>query len=326
MRRQRQKVVAMLAYEQVGGLEITGPLDVFGEANEYLTDRGRAELYDLRVVSPGGGRVHTTRGIPLHADDCYALDEVDTLLVGGGRGIHALVHDARLLRWLRRIAPRARRVGSVCTGTFLLAAAGLLDGKKATTHWKYCARLANEFPGVAVEPDPIFVQDGRVWSSAGASACMDLALALVEEDLGHEVALTCARELVLFLQRPGGQAQFSAQLAAQVAERRPIRSLQTFIVEHPDGDLSIDALASRAAMSPRNFARVFRAEVGTTPARYVERVRVEAARRHLEETRDGVDEIAVRVGFGSAESMRKAFLRALAVPPSAYRGRFRARA
>jgi transcriptional regulator GlxA family with amidase domain len=200
----------------------------------------------------------------------------------------------------------------------------LLDGRRATTHWEWCATLAKRYPKVAVAADPIFVKDGNVYTSAGVTAGMDLALALVEEDHGRDVALEVARQLVMFLRRPGGQSQFSAQLAVQTADREPLRELQAWITEHPDGDCSVPALARRVAMSPRNFARVFTREVGMTPARFVESVRIEAARRRLEESVHGVESVAASCGFGTAESMRRAFLRTLRVPPAAYRHRFRA--
>jgi transcriptional regulator GlxA family with amidase domain len=211
----------------------------------------------------------------------------------------------------------------VCSGAFVLAAAGLLDGRRATTHWAACARLARAHPLVTVEPDPIFVEDGNVWTSAGVTAGMDLALALVEADLGREVALLTARQLVLFVQRSGGQAQFSAQLGAQLAERDPLRELQITIADHPDGDYRVDRLASRVAMSPRHFARVFRAEVGCSPAAYVERARIEVARRMLETTALPVDGIARAAGFGTVETMRRAFARRVGASPTEYRDRFR---
>ena len=210
----------------------------------------------------------------------------------------------------------------MCSGAFLLAEAGLLDGRRATTHWDACAALAARYPSVRVEPDPIFVRDGRVYTSAGVTAGMDLALALVEEDCGRELALAVARRLVFFLKRPGGQSQFSAQLSAQIAEREQLRDLQSWIVEYPEADLSVEALARRVAMSPRNFARVFAREAGITPARFVERVRVEAARRRLVESTSNVDSVAEACGFGSAETLRRAFLRSVHVSPAAYRNRF----
>jgi transcriptional regulator GlxA family with amidase domain len=214
-------------------------------------------------------------------------------------------------------------VASVCSGAFVLAAAGLLDGRRATTHWGWCDTLAESFPDVTVEPDCIFVRDGNVWTSAGVTAGIDLALAMVEEDAGREVALAIARRLVVFLKRPGGQSQFSAQLAGQLAEREPLVELQAWIADHLDADLSVERLAEMATMSVRNFSRTFAAEVGITPARFVERARVEGARRLLEESTASVDEVAARCGFGTAETMRRTFLRALRVSPSDYRRRFR---
>jgi transcriptional regulator GlxA family with amidase domain len=211
----------------------------------------------------------------------------------------------------------------VCTGAFLLAEAGLLDGLCVTTHWQACALLQRRYPRLRVDPDFIYVREGRIWTSAGVTAGMDLALALVEEDLGRDVALAVAQRLVLYLKRPGGQSQFSAQLAAQRAAREPLRELQAWIAEHPAEDLSVAALARRAGMSPRNFARVFAREVGRTPARFVEEARVEHARRRLEAGDEGVDAVAAASGFGSAETLRRSFLRVLRVGPAAYRSRFR---
>jgi transcriptional regulator GlxA family with amidase domain len=227
------------------------------------------------------------------------------------------------MRGVLRAAQRARRIVSVCTGAFVLAELGLLDGRRATTHWDSCARLAERYPAVRVESEPIFVRDGHVYTSAGVTAGIDLALALIEEDLGREAALAIARGLVLFLRRPGNQAQFSAQLAHQAADREPLREVQRFIAEHPGRDLSAEALAQRASMSVRHFARCFRAQVGMTPARYVEQARLEAARRRLIESSDGVERVAADCGFGSSESLRRAFVRRLAVTPSDYRTRFR---
>ena len=213
----------------------------------------------------------------------------------------------------------------MCSGAFLLAEAGLLDGRRATTHWSRCDELARRYPGVTVEPDPIFIRDGHVFTSAGVTAGMDLALALVADDLGRDAALTVARHLVLFLQRPGNQSQFSVQLASQLADRDEIRSLQQWIADHPDADCSVEALAVRASMSPRHLARVFADGVGTTPARYVEQVRLEAARRRLEESGDSIEQVATGCGFGTTETMRRVFVRHLGVPPAAYRSRFRTR-
>lgn len=317
----------MLVFPDLQVLDAVGPLEIFARANQVWRERheGGPAPYELFLVAREAGPVHTSTGFDVVAP--YALTEVqgplDTLVVAGGNGVFAAGKDRALMRWLGRQAPRARRVASVCTGAFLLAELGILDGLRVTTHWTACALLQQRYPKLRVDPDPIYVREGRIWTSAGVTAGMDLALALVEEDLGRDVALTVARRLVLFLKRPGGQAQFSAQLAGQIADREPLRDLQTWIAEHPEADLSIEALARRIGMSPRNFARVFTREIGRTPARFVEETRVEAARRRLEESDDGVDAIAAATGFGSAETLRRAFLRVLRVNPAAYRSRFR---
>jgi transcriptional regulator GlxA family with amidase domain len=212
---------------------------------------------------------------------------------------------------------------SVCTGAFLLAEAGLLDGRRVTTHWAYCSALAAKYPAIRVEEDPIFVRDGNIATSAGVTAGIDLALALVEDDLGRDAALDIARHLVVFLRRPGNQAQFSAQLAGQLANREPLRDVQRWIADHPAADLSVETLASQASLSPRQFARAFAAEVGMPPGRYVDRVRLETARRRLEDTADGVEQTARSCGYGTPEAMRRAFLRTLGVSPDEYRRRFR---
>jgi transcriptional regulator GlxA family with amidase domain len=322
--------VLVVAFPGVQVLDVTGPIEVFSRASRWLLDEGRRKTpaYEASIVASAEGIVRTSSGIGLAVDQRWrdVSGPIDTLLVAGGIGTEAALGDRPLLRWLARTAPRARRFGSVCSGTFLLAEAGLLDGRRVVTHWRVCPRLAESYPQLTVDPDPIFIRDGRLWTSAGVTAGMDLALALVEEDHGREAALAVARELVLFLRRPGGQSQFSAQLAAQAAEREPLRDLQGWIADHLEADLSVPALAARAAMSPRNFARVFRREIGVTPARYVEALRVEAARRRLEESSNGVDTVASGAGFGSAETMRRAFARRLRVAPSAYRSRFEASA
>jgi len=321
-----RRVVAV-AFPDVQVLDVVGPLEVFAIASRILQLGGRVgPAYTVEVVATRAGTLTTSSGMGFVA--ARSLDQVrggvDTLLVAGGTGTQPAMEDRALVAALRRLALRVRRLGSVCSGAFVLAEAGLLDGRRATTHWQWCDALAARFPRVRVDPDPIFVRDGNVYTSAGVTAGMDLALALVEEDHGRALALEVARQMVLFLRRPGGQSQFSAALAAQAADREPLRDLQSWIAEDPGRDCSVPALARRVAMSPRNFARVFAREVGTTPGQFVERVRVEAARRRLEESADGVDNIASRCGFGTAETMRRAFLRTLHVPPSAYRSRFRA--
>jgi transcriptional regulator GlxA family with amidase domain len=319
--------VVFLAFPDVQVLDVTGPLEVFGRAARLLVERGlRRDLaYTVEIVAATAGPVETSSGIKIVADRRFhdVRTHVDTLLVAGGRGARRAAQDPALLSWLTRIAPRVRRLGSVCTGTFILAAAGLLDGKRATTHWASCETLATLHPRVHVEPDPIFVRDGRLCTSAGVTAGMDLALSLVEEDFGRQVALGVARQLVMFLQRPGGQSQFSSQLSIQAADREPLRELVEWIPDHLTEDLSVAELAERAAMSPRHFARVFASELNMTPARFVELQRVEAARRRLEESSDGLERVAATCGFGGAEVMRRAFVRSIRVSPSDYRSRFR---
>ncbi|GHA14847.1 hypothetical protein GCM10010329_42230 [Streptomyces spiroverticillatus] len=247
-----------------------------------------------------------------------------TLLVPGGPGTETL--DPRLTTWLRRNAPHTTRLVSVCSGALYLAAAGLLDGHRVATHWHVAARLARTHPKVDVDPDAVYVRDGRLATSAGVTAGIDLALALVEEDHGRDVALTVARHLVVFLRRPGNQAQFSAQLSAQTAQRAPLRDVQQYISEHPDADLSVETLAARAQLSPRHFARAFHAETGTTPGRYVDRVRLEHARRLLEDGPDGIACVSRACGYGTPEAMRRAFVKALGTAPAEYRRRFRSTA
>jgi transcriptional regulator GlxA family with amidase domain len=323
----RTRHIAMIAFPGIQVLDVTGPLEVFGRTARLLREMGRRDddAYTVEVLATKVGAVTSSSGIRLVADRRVAAvrDGIDTLLVAGGNGTVEAMRDPAILSALRRLAPRVRRLGSVCSGTFILAAAGLLEGRRVTTHWGACEALARAFPSLTVDPDPIFVRDDNVYTSAGVTAGMDLALALVEEDEGREIAYAVARELVMFLRRPGGQSQYSAQLATQAADREPIRELQAWIADHLASDLSVEMLAGHVAMSPRNFARVFAREVGCTPARFVERVRVEAARRRLEESPHGVDRVAAECGFGSAESMRRAFLRIVRVTPSAYRSRFR---
>jgi transcriptional regulator GlxA family with amidase domain len=312
-----QRTVLVVLFDDLQSLDVTGPVEVFAGAGACVPG-----AYEIRTASLGGDPVRSSSGLTLVPDlDLADAGEPDLLLVPGGRGTrHA---DPRLVDWLRRHGPRASRLVSVCTGAILLAEAGLLDGRRVTTHWAYCDKLARDHPEVDVDADPIFVRDAHVCTSAGVTAGIDLALALVEEDLGRDVALTVARHLVVFLRRPGNQAQFSAQLAAQVAAREPLRDVQQWISEHPEGDLSVEALAARARLSPRHFARAFRAETGLTPGRYVDRVRLEHARRLLEDTAHGIEEISRASGYGTPEAMRRAFTRALGTAPAEYRRRFR---
>jgi len=315
------RTVLIVLFDRVQSLDVTGPLEVFAGARDHQGERA----YRVRTASLGGAQVRTTSGLAIVPDgdlrDAGRADPPDLLIVPGGAG--ARCGDPDLVGWIRAHAPRSSRVASVCTGAFLLAEAGLLDGRRATTHWSQCAALRDQYPAVKVDPDPIFVKDGNVATSAGVTAGIDLALALVEDDLGRDMALAIARHLVVFLRRPGNQAQFSAQLSAQVADRAPLRDVQQWIAEHPSGDLSVEALAERASLSPRHFARAFAAEVGMPPGRYVERSRLEAARRHLEDTAAGIAQTARACGYRTPEAMRRAFIEALGVSPAEYRRRFR---
>jgi len=317
------RVIDVLAYPAVQLLDVTGPVQVFASANDVVAGAGGLPPYVLRVVAQGGQGVTASAGLALAAGPLTPVGEaLDTLLVAGGEGAEAAAEDPTLVDWVRERATQARRVASVCTGAFLLAAAGILDGRRAATHWKYCAKLAQRFPAVRVEPDPIYVCDGPVWTSAGVTAGIDLALALVEEDLGRSVALAVARYLVVFLKRPGGQAQFSEALALQTTEDK-FGALHDWINRHLADDLSLAVLADQAGMSERSFSRRYAEATGQTPARAIERLRLEAARRLLSESRLPVKRIAQRCGFGSEETMRRSFVRLLSVTPQDYRARFR---
>jgi transcriptional regulator GlxA family with amidase domain len=319
--------IALVVYPDFEPLDLTGPFSVFAGTDRWLREVQGQErkAYTLDVLGAEVGVIRAAGGLGVMADRSFRTvrSGIDTLLVVGGPGTRGAVQNRELLVWLRRMAPRVRRLGAVCTGSFLLAKAGLLDGRRATTHWASGAELARRYPRVIVDADLIFIRDGNIYTSAGVTAGMDLALALVEEDYGRAVALQIARQLVLYVRRPGGQSQFSTLLVAQGSSREPLGELQTWIVENVDADLSVPVLARRVAMSPRHFARVFTREVGLTPGQFVEKVRIEAARRRLEESPQGVKAIAADCGFGSADTMRRAFLRTLRVAPLAYRDRFR---
>lgn len=314
--------IEILAFPGVQLLDVAGPLQVFATANVIAAKSGGVAPYDPQVVAPKGAPVTTSAGLGLMTAPLpRTRSTLDTLLVAGGAGVRKAATDKALVKWVQGRAAQARRVASVCTGAFLLGAAGLLDGKRAVTHWTECKELARRFPAIRVEPDPIFVQDGTVWSSAGITAGIDLALALVEEDIGREMALAVARHLVVFLKRPGGQAQFSVALSLQSAEDR-FGSLHHWISNHVGVDLSLPTLARQAGMSERSFSRRYAEATGQTPARAVERLRVETARRLLSDTRLPVKRIAERCGFGSEETMRRSFVRTLAATPQDYRARF----
>ena len=316
------RVIEVLAYPSVQLLDVTGPVQVFASANDFATEAGATPPYELRVVAQAGPSVTASAGVGLAAVPLPAIGApLDTLMIAGGQGVETAAADPGLVDWIRQRAKDARRVASVCTGAFLLAASGVLDGKRATTHWSLCAELARRFPAIRVEPDPIFVRDGSIWTSAGVTAGIDLALALVEQDLGHAASLAVARYLVMFLKRPGGQAQFSAALALQTAEDK-FGALHDWISRHLAEDISLQVLARQAGMSERSFSRRYAEATGLTPGRAVEQLRVEAARRLLLESRLPVKRISQRCGFGSEETMRRSFIRLLAVSPQDYRSRF----
>jgi transcriptional regulator GlxA family with amidase domain len=317
--------VVILAVPPVEELDLVGPLQVFAGANRALGKQGPA--YDIRVVSAGRKRIiDGVCGISLvtHGHYTKVAGRVDTLVVVGSVGSR-IDEDAGLLSWLREMALGVRRLSTVCIGAFLLAEAGLLRGRRVTTHWAFAKELAEKHPEVRVDSDPIWVRDGNIYTSAGVTTGIDLALAMVEEDYGGAVALKVARYLVVFLRRPGNQAQFSVSLSAQTSDHKSLRDLQMWISENLREDLRVEALAARTAMSPRNFARVFVREFGITPAKYVEELRLEAARRQLEVAGKSLKEVALSCGFSSAETMRRAFLSMLQITPGAYRNRFRER-
>ena len=318
----------IVAFDGMQPLDAVGPHEVFAGASSVLAAKNRkAAGYDLALVSERGTTITTESGLQLVTSPLPPeRTRIDTLLIPGGEGAQTARRSAELVGWIREAARSCRRVGTVCTGAFIAAEAGLLDDRTVTTHWAHARQLADEYPRLVVDPDPIYRRDGSVWTSAGVTAGIDLALAMVEADHGGDVAQTVARWMVMFLHRPGGQTQFAAPVWVPRASRSTVRGAQDFIDNHPGDDHRLDLLAGRASMSSRHFSRVFTAEVGETPARYVERVRVEAARLELETTAASLDLIAANCGFGTAESLRRAFQRRMGVAPDAYRRRFRSRA
>ncbi len=302
---------------------------MFFYANYWLQRYGRAGEpgYQCDITAAAPGPVKTTCGIELIATHSYSgiEDGLDTLVVVGGAMAEEASKDLSLVECARSIAPRARRVASICTGAFILAAAGLLHQRRVTTHWMYSGALAEAYPSIKVDASLIFARDGNIYSSGGITAGIDLALALVEEDLGQEIALVVARTVVVFPRRPGGQSQFSAYVnfLRDGGKRPEIQELLAWMLGHPGEDLSVAALADRMGMSPRNFARLFRSEIGETPAQFAERARADAARIKLEQSALPVETIAEECGFGNAERMRRTFQRHFDVSPHEYRARFR---
>ncbi|MGY2239495.1 GlxA family transcriptional regulator [Pseudomonas gingeri] len=318
----RPRIIQVLAFPNVQVLDVTGPLQVFASANDLARSQGLPLPYAPRVIAAQAGPVMSSAGLALVAEPLpAATTPCDSLIIAGGWGTYAAAEDPLLVEWVRQQAACARRVASVCTGAFLLAASGWLDGRRVATHWTRCEQLAEQYPKLQVEPNPIFINDGPVWTSAGVTAGIDLSLALVEQDLGRPMALEVARHLVVFLKRPGGQSQFSATLSLQKSGNR-FGDLHAWIAEHLAMDLSIPVLAQQVGMSERSFVRHYRTETGQTPARAIENLRVESARRLLSDTATPIKRIAARCGFGSEETLRRSFLRALGVTPQAYRERF----
>ena len=315
------KTIGLLAYDDMQALDLVGPLDVFGAANAF--GRG-APTYRLCVIGLGTNVVRAENGLAVVPE--HALEDVpplDTLLIPGGAGARqSLSRDARLLAWLRERAPLTRRVVSVCTGVYVLAAAGLLEGRAVTTHWHFADDLARRHPRLRLEPDRLFVRDGRFATSGGLTAGMDLALALVEEDLGAPAALSVARHLVMYVRRPGNQAQFSAPLSAQAQGNHRMSALVDWLLAHLDGQLTLERMAEQAAMSTRHFRRVFAETFNTTPARFVEKLRLEQACLRLTVSRASVERIAAGVGFNSADAFRRAFRTRYGATPNEYRERF----
>lgn len=308
--------VVIVGPQPVQVLDVTGPIEVFSNAKGY----------DVTIATPGPQRrLQTNRQFAL--SDAVPIAEItepiDTLIVAGGPGAETGTYDPIFVAWIGDAASRSRRVASICTGAFLLGAAGLIDGKKVVTHWRFCDPLAKEFPRAIVCPEPIFLKDGNIYTSAGITAGIDLALTMVEEDQGHEVALNIARFLVMFLVRPGGQAQFSHMLSHQAVTSKPLRELQVWMLENLREDLTVENLAARLGMSPRHFTRVCLRETNMNPGQFVDRLRVEAAQQLIDSSNMGLKEIADACGFSTADAMRRTFSRVMGITPGEYMDRFR---
>lgn len=311
--------IVLVALDSAQILDVTGPLEVFSSATRFVP----GVRYDTELVSVRGGPVLSSCGLEFRTTAISEVhDAVDTLVIAGARDMDAAAADPQLIAHVRRLARGARRVTSVCSGAFLLAAAGLLDGRRATTHWAECGLLEAGYPTVTVNPDAIYVHDGNVWTSAGVTAGIDLALALVADDHGRSAAAIVARQLVVYLRRSGGQAQFSSLLAAQAADSEPVQDLLSWLPDHLRNDLSVPALARQTNLSERQFSRLFKSEVASTPADYVERVRLEAACRLLETTHSSIEQVARACGFGTPETMNRAFRRRLNTTPGDHRHHF----
>ncbi|MBR1179139.1 GlxA family transcriptional regulator [Bradyrhizobium sp. KB893862 SZCCT0404] len=317
----KSRTIVIVALPGVQLLDVAGPLDVFAEANLQAGH----QAYVLFVAGAEPGPIRSSSGVRLMPDriiDRGFQESIDTLLIAGCPNAADVPPDGLVIDWLRRRAGRTRRFGSVCSGAFFLAAAGLLDGKRVTTHWAVADRLAEKFPSVTIDKDAIYVTDGKLRTAAGVTAGLDLALALVEEDLGREIAMRVASQLVMFFKRPGGQMQFTRKGETVPAGRAALQELQRWVAANPGLDHSVASLAARMDISPRHFARLFRAEVGITPATWVEEARVNAARRLLELGNEAPKQVALHCGFADADTLRRAFARHVGVTPAEYRKRF----
>ena len=320
----RDRHVVILTFPGMQSLDAVGPYETFAGANRVAVSLGRPQGYRITLASAKGRPVKAESGIELCTSRLPDSSErIDTLVIPGGNGVDAARRDRTLTDWISEAAPRCRRVATVCTGAFIAAEVGLLRGRRVTTHWARADKLASEFPSIKVDADPIYVRDGKYWSSAGVTAGIDLALTLVEDDLGTEIAQTVARWMVMFLHRPAGQTQFASPVWMRRAERSAVRAVQHLVESDPGGEHHVPALASAACMRVRHFTRVFTTEVGEAPSKFVERVRTEAARRELETTDHTLEIVAKRCGLGTAETLRRVFLRRVGVAPDSYRRRFR---
>ena len=319
------RTVGIVTYPGFEIIDLTGPMEVFAFANNALQRSGVCSepAYPMEVLAAKPGPIKSSCGLQIIADKAYGdvQQGIDTLLIAGTPDVSCLLCDPALQDWVRAMEPRVRRLASVCTGAFLLAESGLLDGRRATSHWDYCDWLARDYPAVNIEPDRIFVRDGSISTSGGVTSGIDMALSMVEEDWGSELALFVARYMVMFLKRPGGQSQFSAYLTSE-ANRPELKELQAWIMLHLTDDLRVETLAERMCMSPRNFARFFLTETGMTPAKFVEMARIDAARHYLGSTQQSIESVADKSGFGDQERMRRAFIRQLGINPQNYRERF----
>lgn len=321
-----ERRVVIPLYPGFQPLDVAGPHEVLAGANSALDHLGRDDpRYLIELYASAVGPIRGESGLALHADHTLAQigEPVDSLLVpGGNTAVERAETDRSLIDWIGTVATSSRRVATICSGTFLAAAAGLCDGRRVTTHWSRAGQLAHFCPSAKVEPDAIYVRDGTLWSSAGVTAGIDLALALVEDDLGDEIAQLVARYLVVYLRRPGGQTQFAAPVWSEPVTRGPVSAARDLVHADPGDDHSVTVLAARVGLSERHFTRIFRDQVGESPARYVERVRVDAARQLLGSEPAGLEEVARRCGFGTTETMRRAFHRRLGLSPDTYRRQF----